>query len=86
MNLGVERLISVVHGPSCVYYVYVCICSETLFHVLILKIEWMLKNFLCYSKLITLLLHLELFNPCVKRNRGVVICYSLDIFPCSLIF
>lgn len=34
MNLGVERLISVVHGPSCVYYVYVCVCSDTLFHLI----------------------------------------------------
>lgn len=83
VNLVIERLISVVYGLSFVYYVYVCVCSDTLFHVLILKC--ILKNFLCCSKLITLLFHLEFFNSCVKQNHGIIVCYSV-IFPCSLIF
>lgn len=69
-----------------VYYVYVCICSDSLFHTLILKMKCIFKNFLCYSKLITLLFYLELFNPCVKQNNRIIICYSLVIFPCSLMF
>lgn len=68
------------------YYVYVCICSDSLFHTLILKMKCIFKNFLCYSKLITLLFYLELLNPCVKQNNRIIICYSLVIFPCSLMF
>lgn len=68
------------------YIVYVCICSDSLFHTWILKMKCIFKNFLCYSKLITLLFYLELFNPCVKQNNRIIICYSLVIFPCSLMF
>lgn len=68
------------------YIVYVCICSDSLFHTWILKMKCIFKNFLCYSKLITLLFYLELLNPCVKQNNRIIICYSLVIFPCSLMF